>query len=323
MTKGWVDFRAVKAAVSMAEVLRRYKVDRLRQRRPDQLEGCCPIHRGGRVDAFHVSLSKNAFRCFACQTHGNVLDFVAAMEHCSIREAARRLTHIFRMGGPPASLVCGASHERTNWLGKNDGENRPLPFTLSNIDSSHAYLSTRHLLPETAALFGVGFYSGPGRMSGRVVIPIHDPQGRLVAYAGRALDSTPPKYRLPAGFLKSRVLFNFHRAAAWEQPAVVVVEGYFDCLQVHQAGYRSVVALMGTALSDVAEKLLLEKFRRVILMLDGDSSGRGATERIAAQLAGKCSVGFAMVATGSQPDQLEREEIRELLAPSLGNVMLR
>ena len=142
-------------------------------------------------------------------------------------------------------------------------------------------------------------------------------QHRRCAHAGRALDSTPPKDRLPAGFRKSRVLFNFHRAAALDQPAVVVVEGYFDCLKVHQAGFRSVVGLMGTVLSDLPKRLLLERFRRVILMLDGDSSGRNATARIAAQLAGKCSVRLAIVPTGRQPDQLERDEILELLAPSL------
>jgi len=91
MGSEWVDFRAVKESVSLAEVLRGYGVDWLRSRRPDQLQGRCPIHRGSREDAFHVSLSKNAFQCFACQARGNVLDLVAAMEQCSLREAALRL----------------------------------------------------------------------------------------------------------------------------------------------------------------------------------------------------------------------------------------
>jgi hypothetical protein len=86
------------------------------------------------------------------------------------------------------------------------------------------------ILPETAARFGVGFYGGPGLMSGRVVIPIHDAHGQLVAYAGRSVDGMAPKYRLPSGFLKSQVLFNFHRAAPSHQTDAVVVEGYFDCL---------------------------------------------------------------------------------------------
>jgi len=314
MGNEWVDFGAVKAAVSLAAVLRFYAVDGLRARRPGQLEGRCPIHRGTRVDAFQVSLTKNVFHCFACQMHGNVLDFVAAMERCSVREAARRLAHRFSVSAPPAVVTAGAGGgEKGNWLGKNEGGNRPLSFTLRGVDGSHSYLRDRGIGPETAAGFGVGFYPGRGLMSGRVVIPIHDPRGQLVAYAGRSLDGAPPKYRLPAGFLKSQVLFNFHRAAGWDQQTVIVVEGYFDCLKVHQAGFPSVVALLGTALSRLPEQLLLERFPRVILMLDGDGSGRKATERIAGRLAGRCEVRRAAVPADKQPDQLNGEEIRRLL----------
>lgn len=74
-----VDFLAIKSAVSLAQVLRSDGMERLRSRRRDQLEGRCPIRRGRRWDAFHVSLSKWAFQCFACQARSNVLDFVAAM----------------------------------------------------------------------------------------------------------------------------------------------------------------------------------------------------------------------------------------------------
>lgn len=319
MASEWIDFRAVKAAVSLAEVLQVYEVDWLRGRRPGQLQGRCPIHRGGRGDAFHVSLSKNAFQCFACQARGNALDFVAAMEQCSVREAARRLAHRFSIPGRSAVVTApagSAGGARGNWLGKNEGCNPPLSFTLRGVDGSHPYLRDRGILPETAAVFGVGLYPGRGLMSGRVVIPIHDPRGKLVAYAGRTLDGSPPKYRLPAGFRKSRVLFNFHRAAAWNQETVVVVEGYFDCLKVHQAGFPCVVALMGTVLFDAPEALLLGQFKQVILVLDGDSSGRRATESIAAQLAGKCWVRLVWAPAGSQPDQLGPEEIRALLNAS-------
>lgn len=322
MAHGWVDFRVVKTSVSLAEVLRSYGVDRLRSRRPGQLEGRCPIHRGGRVDAFHVSLTQNAFQCFACQAHGNVLDFVAAMEPCSVREAARLLARRYPVPASGTGSIQGAAvglagGEKSNWLGKNEGFNKPLSFTLRGVDASHPYLETRGILPETAARFGVGFYAGPGLMSGRLVIPIHDPGSKLVAYTGRSLDGTAPKYRLPARFLKSQVLFNFHRAAALGQSSVVVVEGYFDCLKVHQAGFPFVVALMGTALFPMTEALLLERFRRVILMLDGDEAGRQATNRIAAQLAGHCSLRRVIVPAGRQPDQLSSAEIATLLAGNL------
>lgn len=130
----WVDFRRVKAAVRLAEVLRAYGVDWLRGRRPGQLQGRCPIHRGGRVDAFHVSLSKNAFQCFACQAGGNVVHFVAAMERCSVRQAVRLLAHRFPVpaSGPPpvvAAPVGSAAGKKGNWLGNNEGGNQPLSFT--------------------------------------------------------------------------------------------------------------------------------------------------------------------------------------------------
>ncbi len=320
MTKEWVDFRAVKATVNLAEALRGYGVDWLRSRRPGQLQGRCPIHRGGREDAFRVSLSQNAFQCFACQAHGNVLDFVAAMERCSVREAAALLARRYSVGvgGPGEMLAAPAGREKANWLGKNEGFNHPLAFTLRGVDHLHPYLRTRGIMPETSDRFGVGFYAGPGLMSGRLVIPIHNACGQLVAYAGRSLDGATPKYRLPARFVKSQVLFNFHRAASLKQETVIVVEGYFDCLKVHQAGFPCVVALMGTVLFPPTEALLLERFRSVVLMLDGDDSGRWATVKIAAQLAAtKCSVRAVTVAAGSQPDQLSRAEITTLLAGNL------
>jgi DNA primase len=94
-------------------------------------------------------------------------------------------------------------------------------------------------------------------MSGRIVIPIHNAEGELVAYSGRALDeATEPRYKLPAGFNKSLELFNLHRALAHSTVMVIVVEGFFDAMKVHQAGFPAVVALMGSSLSDVqAEKV--------------------------------------------------------------------
>ena len=75
------------------------------------------------------------------------------------------------------------------------------------------YLAQRGIDPATAAEFGVGFYPGPGLMSGRIVIPIRNARGQLVAYAGRALDDRPPKYKVPVGFRKALELFNLQRAS--------------------------------------------------------------------------------------------------------------
>jgi len=161
--------------------------------------------------------------------------------------------------------------------------------------------------------FGVGFYAGPGLLSGRLVIPLHNAQGELVAYCGRSLDGAAPRYQFPAGFRKSEVLFNLHRAAASGEPAVVVVEGFFDCLKVYQAGRRSVVALMGAVLYRSPEQVLSERFRQVVLMLDGDATGERASRIIADRLRRYCTVRVVHLPANVQPDQLSAETIREIL----------
>ena len=151
-------------------------------------------------------------------------------------------------------------------------------------------------------------------MAGRIVIPIHDENGLLVAYAGRSIDQTEPRYRFPARFRKSLVLFNLHRAAAAGK-SVIVVEGFFDCLRVHEAGLPGVVALMGCSLSIRQEELLCERFQEVTLFLDGDSAGHTAGAAIAQRLVSKVSTRLIETPAGRQPDQLGADQIRCLCIP--------
>ena len=307
----WVEFGAVKQAVSLEAVLQHYQVLGLRRRR-DQLEGRCPIHRGQRDDSFRANLSKNVFHCFACQAQGNVLDFVAAMEKCTIREAACRLQRWFVV---PAALPqpARASVPKEKLVREKEGCNPPLRFVLTGVDHAHPYLLQRGIDRATAAEFGIGFYGGPGLMSGRIVIPIRNARGAVVAYAGRTLRDELPKYKLPAGFRKGYELFNMHRAAATNSKTVMIVEGYFDCLRVHQAGFPWVVALMGSSLSEEQEGVLTARFERVVLMLDGDTTGRAASRTISARLSAKCSVVLINMPQGTQPDQLSPAGIQEVV----------
>jgi len=314
----WVDFSAVKGSVSLEAVLRHYEVPGLR-RHQDQLEGCCPIHRGKRDDSFRASLSKNVFHCFACQAHGNVLDLVAAMEKCSIREAACRLQEWFGIAVSSASARPGPwSAGKRELVREKEGCNPPLHFALTGVDHAHPYLQQRGIDRATAAEFGIGFYGGPGLMSGRVVIPIRHASGEIVAYAGRALDGRSPKYKLPAGFRKAWELFNIQRAVATGSQTVIVVEGYFDCVRVHQAGFPFVVALMGSSLSASQERVLAERFEQVFLMLDGDAAGCAASRVIGARLSEACSVARVNVPEGAQPDQLSPTVIRDLILDATG-----
>src|SRR5215470_2695966 len=86
----WLDFKAIKRGVSLESLLRHYGVE-LRRSGPDQYRGRCLIHGGEGRDAFHVNLARNIFHCFACGAGGTVLDFVAAMEGCTLREVAEKL----------------------------------------------------------------------------------------------------------------------------------------------------------------------------------------------------------------------------------------
>jgi DNA primase len=308
----WVDFAAIKRSVPLAPLLRRYQV-KLRRSGRDQYRGRCPIHRGEGPEAFHANLGRNIFHCFSCGAGGTVLDFVAAIEKCTLREAALRLRQESFVPGEPATAGPGEKQLVT----KKRGGSAALRFTLRGVDSGHAYLAARGIGRPTAEEFGVGFYSGPGIFSGRLVIPIHNQRGELVAYCGRAVDDSQPRYRFPPGFTKSEFLFNFHRAAAVEKPAVVVVEGFFDCFKLHQAGVRSVVALMGSALYQSQQRLLLDRFQRVILMLDGDAAGQRATADITARLLPHCSVQAIHLASHTQPDQMTSDELWRLLRATL------
>lgn len=311
--KRWLNFRQIKDAVGIGVVLEYYGWKYMR-RRGHQVQGHCPLHQGQRVDTFHADLRHNGFHCFCCQAHGSVLDLVARMERCSLHQAALLLTEWFGVERWTSRSEWGDCRDTTpERIRRKERLAAPLRFTLRPVDSGHAYLHERGIEADTAAYFGAGYYAGPGLLHGRVVIPIHNERGQLLAYAGRSIDGAVPKYKLPTGFGKSSVLFNLHRAMARRQNTVIVVEGFFDCLKVHQAGLACVVALMGCCLSTQQEALLRERFGKVVLMLDGDPAGQQGCRFIANRIGGQCAVEIVNLAVGQQPDQLTTPEIRRIL----------
>jgi DNA primase len=241
---------------------------------------------------------------------GHVIDLVAIMERCSLREAGLRLQDWFsvRASHPapvrPPAMASSATPP-----------NRPLGFALQGIDAQHPYLTQRGISTATARLFGMGMYDGNGFLAGRCVIPIRDEKSRLVAYVGRAVNGEEPKYRFPAGFRKSQVLFNLHRAMQTGDRNVIVVEGFFDALKVHQAGHPAVVALMGASFSQRQSELLLSRFDRLTLMLDGDETGRRAAVFIVQLLIAKLPINKVELPNHIQPDQLSSAEINLLVGP--------
>ena len=307
-----VNFAAVKQGVEMEAVLRHYQVDDLQGGRGGRYRGRCPIHRGEGRDAFHVDVKRKIFHCFSCGAGGDVLDLVALLNQCTLREAALQLKDWF-----PGAATGGEPPGRQRVRKGNISVNLALKFRLGGVDGAHAYWRARAIKPSTASEWGVGYYRGAGMLSGRVVIPIHDEQGQWVAYAGRSVDGREPRYRFPAGFGKSQVLFNFHRAAATGGETVIVVEGFFDCLRIRQAGWASVVALLGTELYEHPAELLQARFGRVLLMLDGDEAGRLGRDRVAARLRNRCEVGVIQLPEGEQPDQLPERELRQLIESAM------
>jgi DNA primase len=206
-----------------------------------------------------------------------------------------------------------AGQSKGKRAGRSQEELPRLSFTLRL--QWHPYLEQRGIQWPTAAWFGAGYYGGSGFLWGRMVFPIHNERGELVAYAGRTVDSREPRYLFPPGFRKSQVIFNLHRAvesAAGQGGVAIVVEGFFDCLKVHQAGYGNVVALMGASVSDRQSELLDTYFRQLVVMLDGDEAGRRASRMLAARWP---AAYMAWVPAGRQPDQLSSEEIERVLSP--------
>jgi DNA primase len=317
MPSEWADFKGVKEKVSIETVLLHYDV-RLRRVGADEFRGKCPLptHSSRRSNnSFSVSISRNAWSCQSAsciaarsgRLGGSVFDFVAEMDRCSIREAALHLQHSLGENQMPRAT------SRNEEPVPGTAENRPLSFTLGNIDHQHPYVASRGLSEHTARYFGAGYYDGNGFLRGRVVIPIHNEHGELVAYSGRAIGQSKPKYRLPRGFRKSHVLFNLHRAIEKRNRTLILVEGFFDTFKIHQAGHHNVAALMGSKLSLRQAGLIGTYFDHVILMLDADEAGKAATAAAGTALSSILAVEIVELASGTQPDQLASEEINQLL----------
>jgi DNA primase len=328
-----VDFKAVKSAFTMEQLLDHYGLRDRFKRSGDSLSGPCPIHKGSNPTQFRISAAKNIWNCFGdCKRGGNTLDFVAQMENVSIHAAALKAIDWFRLDADAVLAASPPTRERPERAPKPQPDaseskapqpeagNKPLKFRLDKLQMDHPYLAERSLTPETIVDFGVGFCA-KGMLAGRVAIPIRNPQGEVVAYAGRHPGDPPgetPKYKLPQGFHKSLELFNIDRALREPSEAPwVVVEGFFGCMALHQHGCRKVVALMGSSLSAAQEELLrrhTDRRSRVILLLDEDEAGRAGRKEIAARLSLFLYVAIhSLGEENRQPDDMGRGEMEWLL----------
>jgi DNA primase len=334
--KPFVDFREVRSRITMEQVLEHYDVLDTFKRTGTRLSGPCPIHGGSNPTQFRVDTNKNIWNCFSeCKQGGNVLDFIAKKEDVSIHEAAIKACEWFnvplqdvktnRQPAPEAedhSPAPPAKPKSTPATKPEDSTpNPPLKFKLEKLDRSHPYFAERGLSQETVIDFGLGYFTGDkGLMVGRIVIPIHNVNGEVVAYAGRWPGDPPegaPKYKLPTGFKKGQEVFNLGRAIkeTTERP-MLIVEGFFDAIKMHQHGYRNVVALMGSTMSAEQEELIRGNTNansRVVVMFDEDEAGKAGREEIAARLSRFCFAKIhAFERPDMQPEHLTPKDVQQL-----------
>jgi DNA primase len=324
-------------------------------------KGCCPFHKE-KSPSFTVNDDKQFFHCFGCGAHGDVIGFVMRYENLSFIEAVESLAAQAGLEVPKASPqeIQRAEKARdihalldvaTRWMEEQ-------LFAPANKEILN-YLIGRGLSKETIQSFRIGYAPADRQIMRkfligekftdaqileagllrkkdgepyaffreRVMFPVGDRRGRIVAFGGRILpdhmrepdkgDYKPAKYMNSSDtplFDKSRTLYgqSFARQAAREGATVLVTEGYMDVIACHQAGFRGAVAPMGTALTEdqivMLWSMIVAEEKIPVLCFDGDNAGQGAAvracERILPLLKPYHSARFAFLPQGEDPDSL-------------------
>lgn len=305
-----IDFAALKSGVPIDAVLSHYGVQ-TRRRNNTYLVANCPLPTHTSKDSvlsFSINVEKNLWTCHSdsCKKAsgmrgGDVIDLVCLMEGTRLPlEGAKRLAEWFPQNGtgkeetmePHDGMMTKELFEK---LVNQPQPNKPLAFTLKDINPEHPLIQSRGITVETATLFGVGYFPGKGSMAGRVVFPLYE-DGQLIGYAGRLAmgDATPenPKWKLPP--IHKTFLYNLERC----DPAKLLIlsESFWAPLYFHQRGGQC-AALMGKDLTEAQEKRL-KPFHEICVALDNDEPGREATQKIANKLRAKHKVFKAMLMEG-------------------------
>jgi len=289
----YLDFRAIKARVTMADILGRYGVN-LGRVNATGLKGTCPLpsHSSKKKNTFYVNEAKSVWYCHSdsCRKNGgkaggNVIDFVAAMENCSTYDAAKRIDEMFPAGSPAAK----SAPEPDTAEGKPGAEsnaatatgNKALTFVLKDVNPLHPMIQERGISVETAQGFGIGFFPGRGSMAGRIVFPLHE-NGILVGYAGRTtlpVSEENPKWLFGKG-LRKTFLYGLDRC----DPAkpLILCESLWAPLWFHERGLQA-AALMGSEMTEEQERCL-DPYPVITVALDNDGAGIEKAARLSERL---------------------------------------
>ena len=304
-----LDFRFLKRAVSIEQVLaHRGLLDRLRLR-AHCLVGPCPVHGGDSPRAFFVDRHQGLWHCFtACDGGGDVVELVRRLDRRGHAAAARYLASL---QGRPTALPAPPPPRA------------PVPFrpftARLTLDPHAPLLRQKGIRPDTARAHQVGAWKGRGLLAGCVALRLHDPNGQPWGYAGRRVEPGAirrlGKWVFPTRLPKRQILYGFHRARPHLRQGLVVVECPWGVLRLAQLRIPA-VALLGTHLSD-AQRRLLQRARRIVLALDGDRAGRQATRRILQTLRDRIDLLPLHLPEGRDPDDMSDEQLTRALRPLL------
>ncbi|TXH37235.1 MAG: DNA primase [Rhodospirillaceae bacterium] len=323
-------------------------------RRGQEASGLCPFH-NEKSPSFTVSEDKGFYHCFGCGAHGDVIGFVMNTEGLDFRNAVEKLAAEAGVTVPQDSFESRERAERQATLA--GVMELAAKFFEGHLGASTGkagldYLRRRGLTPETIKQFRLGFApdsrtalkahlekqdvpealsveagllirpeDGPGatydRFRGRVMFPILDRRGQVIAFGGRILTDEKPKYlnspETPL-FHKGRVLYNLSLAQkpARDKNEIIVAEGYMDVIALAQAGFPQAVAPLGTALTEDQIGLLWRLAPEPLLCFDGDVAGQKAAARAADRvlpiLKPGLSLRFAWMPAGEDPDSLIKSQ---------------
>jgi DNA primase len=334
------------------------------KRRGREFVGLSPFNKE-KSPSFTVNDQKGFYHCFSSGKHGSIFDFVMETEGLSFPEAVEKLAGEAGLALPkPDPQFERVAKERLGLFDALEAASRFFEEQLRTREGREAssYAERRGLTPATLKEFRIGFAPQGrdalksallkkgfteaqaleagllvkpddgretfDRFRNRLIIPILDVKGRVIAFGARALDqAVQPKYlnspetRL---FDKGSTVFNFARArtAAFDSGELVVVEGYMDVIALHQAGFANVVATLGTAFTERQMELLWQLAPEPIICFDGDKAGEAAAaraiDRMLPNLREGHSFRFAFLPQGSDPDDLVRNEGARAFAQCLG-----